>query len=99
VQHYEVTPTVSDLVEKQIDRAWLHHRAERDRIPMSVRRELNVIKRALEPTSAKIKLALNDEPTLCQLVNQCCRRRGMPRQRLHNYFSPRAWGICLPKGR
>jgi hypothetical protein len=68
--------------EIDIDRAWLQHESVRTRIPSVVWRKLNALKKELEPTSLKIKAALQDEASLRTLVDQCTRRHGMARVRL-----------------
>jgi hypothetical protein len=73
---------VSEQVERDIERAWLRHQPERDRIPTEIWRKLRLFKKQFEPTSAKIKAALSDEAVLRSLVEQCCNRRGMARQRI-----------------
>ena len=67
--------------EREIALAWLQHQHS-ERIPLDIWRQLRSIKREIEPTSLKIKAALNDEASLRSLVEGCCRRRGMARQRV-----------------
>lgn len=69
-------------IEREIELAWLRHEPERNRIPAAIRRRLRALKKEFEPTSMKIKVALNDEEMLSSLVRQCCMRRGVARQRL-----------------
>jgi hypothetical protein len=73
---------LTDQTEREIERAWLRHQPERDRIPAMAWRKLQTLKKQLEPTSSKIKVALGDEAALQSLVTQCCNRRGMARQRI-----------------
>jgi hypothetical protein len=73
---------LTDQTEGEIERAWLRHQPERDRIPAMAWRKLQTLKKQLEPTSSKIKVALGDEAALQSLVTQCCNRRGMARQRI-----------------
>jgi hypothetical protein len=70
----------TDQTEREIERAWLQHDPQRDRIPSAIGRRLRVLKKEFEPTSVKIKAALQDEVLLRQLVEDCCRRRGVARQ-------------------
>jgi hypothetical protein len=73
---------LTDQTEREIERAWLQHDPQRNAIPLDIWRRLRVLKKDLEPTSAKIKAALQDEALLRQMVNQCTRRRGMARVRI-----------------
>ncbi len=70
------------ILERQLDRAWASHDPERNRIPYSIWRRLHALKREFEPTASKIRELLADEALLRQLVEQCCNRRGMARQRI-----------------
>jgi hypothetical protein len=74
--------SLTDQTERDIERAWLKHDPHRAVIPSPVWRKLNAIKKQLEPTSVKIKAALQNEASLRQLVVQCTRRRGMARVRI-----------------
>jgi hypothetical protein len=62
--------------------AWLQHEPDRDRIPSHIWRRLRALKKDFEPTSVKIKTALQDDALLRSMVEQCTRRRGMARQRI-----------------
>jgi hypothetical protein len=73
--------SLTSQTEREIERAWLQHQPDRDRIPSDIWRKLRAIKHTLEPTSLKVKAALQDEALLRSLVEQCCRRRGIARQR------------------
>jgi hypothetical protein len=72
----------ADSTERQIEKSWQQHQPARNRIPSPIRRKLQSLKKELEPTSARIKQALQDEVLLRSLVEQCTRRRGIARQRL-----------------
>jgi len=74
--------SLTDQTEREIERAWLQHERHRAAIPQEIWRRLLVLKKELEPTSAKIKAALQDETLLRSLVEQCTRRRGVARQRV-----------------
>ena len=71
-----------DRSQREIELAWLSHEPERNRIPTVVWRQLRAIKKEIEPTSVKINATLQNEEMLHLLIEQCCRRRGMARQRL-----------------
>jgi hypothetical protein len=68
--------------EREIERAWLQHEPHRASIPPEIWRRLRVFKKEFEPTSTKIRAALQDESLLRQMVEQCTRRRGMARVRM-----------------
>jgi hypothetical protein len=76
------TRDVSEQIEREIERAWIVHEPDRARSPHEVWRKLRVHKKQFEPTSSKIRAALLDEASLQSLVIQCCRRRGVARQRI-----------------
>jgi hypothetical protein len=74
--------SLTDQTEREIERAWLQHEPQRNAVPQEIWRRLRRFRRALEPTSKKIKAALLDEASLRSLVEQCTRRRGMARVRI-----------------
>jgi hypothetical protein len=74
-------PSLTGPTAREIDRAWLQHEPDRDRIPSDIWRRLRRFKKDFEPTSVKIRAVLAYESMLRQLVEQCTRRRGMARVR------------------
>jgi hypothetical protein len=74
--------SLTNQTEREIERAWLQHEPHRAAIPAAVWRRLRVFRKEFEPTSVKIRAALQDEALLRSLVEQCCRRRGMARKRV-----------------
>jgi hypothetical protein len=74
--------SLTDQTEREIERAWIQHEPHRAAIPARFWRKLQALKNQFEPTSVKIRAVLADEAMLRSLVEQCCRRRGMARQRV-----------------
>jgi hypothetical protein len=78
----EERAVTEQIIERDIERAWLRHDPSRDRIPSVFWRRLQAEKKTFDPTSLRVKAALADEAGLHRLVAQCCNRRGIARQRI-----------------
>jgi hypothetical protein len=72
---------MDEIVARQIDRSWLQHQPEKDRIPSSVWRSLRAFKGDLVQTAAVLEGLLKKQQ-ISSLLEPLCRRRGMVRHGL-----------------